>query len=92
MDATEKIDLSGHFTVDGYSGVAFYVRGYVETPDADTEWTGILNVDRDWVRAVMVGDDREHIVEVADLTPIGEFDYCAECGQVGCEHDGRERE
>lgn len=44
----------------------------------------------DWVVAVMVGDDREHLVEVNDLTLIGENDYCHECGQLGCTHDGRE--
>jgi hypothetical protein len=44
------------------------------------------------VRAVMVGDDREHIVDIDDLTELGELDYCAECGQIGCAHDGRDRE
>lgn len=47
--------------------------------------------DRQWVRAVMVGDDTVHIVEVDDLTVIGEDDYCSECGQVGCTADGRDR-
>jgi hypothetical protein len=41
------------------------------------------------VRAVMVGDDREHIVDVDDLTVIAEDDYCSECGQIGCTADGR---
>lgn len=36
------------------------------------------------VRAVMVGDDCEHIVDVSDLTEITEDDYCPECGQTGC--------
>ncbi len=39
---------------------------------------------RGMVRAVMVGDDREHLVDVDDLTPIGEDDYCPGCGQIGC--------
>lgn len=52
-----------------------------ETDDSDT-----------FVRAVMVGDDREHIVDVDDLTPISEADYCHECGQVGCTADGYPRE
>ena len=39
---------------------------------------------RDMVRAVMVGDDREHLVDVDDLTMIGEEDYCWSCGQTGC--------
>jgi hypothetical protein len=41
------------------------------------------------VRAVMVGDDREHIVDIEDLTEIGDDDYCAGCGQTGCYADGR---
>lgn len=36
------------------------------------------------VRAVMVGDDHVLIVDVDDLTVIGEDDYCHECGQIGC--------
>lgn len=35
-------------------------------------------------RVVMVGDDREHIVDIADLTEIGDEDYCPGCGQIGC--------
>jgi hypothetical protein len=42
----------------------------------------------DMVRAVMVGDDRVHVVDVADLTEIGEEDYCPGCGQVGCKAYG----
>lgn len=38
----------------------------------------------DWVRAVMVGDDTIYTVEVTDLTPLEEGEFCAECGQVGC--------
>lgn len=43
------------------------------------------------VRAVMVGDDREHIVDTDDLTKITENDYCGGCGQTGCFADGRAR-
>lgn len=38
------------------------------------------------VRAVMVGDDRVHIVDPDDLTEIDEDDYCSGCGQIGCGH------
>lgn len=41
------------------------------------------------VRAVMVGDDREHIVDTDDLTEIPEDGYCSGCGQTGCYADGR---
>ena len=36
------------------------------------------------VRAVMVGDDREHPVDRDDLTLISDEDYCGGCGQTGC--------
>jgi hypothetical protein len=36
----------------------------------------------DMVRAVMVGDDREHLVDVSELTKLDE-DVCS-CGQLGC--------
>lgn len=87
----EPLDLSAHYTVDGYDGIAFYVRGYVEDADADTEWTGEPITDYERVRAVMVGDEREHILDVSDLTKLDEDAYCHECGQIGCTHDGRER-
>jgi hypothetical protein len=48
--------------------------------------------DRSMVRAVMVGDDYVHIVDVDDLTLIADDDYCAECGQIGCTADGRPRD
>lgn len=48
--------------------------------------------DLDWVIGVMVGDDREHVIEVSDLEKIDDLDYCAECGQIGCAHDGRDRD
>jgi hypothetical protein len=36
------------------------------------------------VKAVMVGDDRVHLVDVGDLIIISEDDYCHGCGQIGC--------
>lgn len=48
-------------------------------------------VQGDMVRAVMVGDDREHLVDPDDLIELDEDAYCAECGQIGCTHDGRDR-
>lgn len=38
----------------------------------------------DMVRAVMVGDDREHLVDVDDLSPLDRDGYCLECGQTSC--------
>ena len=79
-----SLDMSARYTVDGYEGIAFYLRGYKVTWTEESEWTGEPDVDTDYVRAVMVGDDREYIVDVADLTLLAETDYCHSCGQVGC--------
>ena len=38
----------------------------------------------DQVVAVMVGDDRPFILDVTDLEPLEEGDYCPDCGQIGC--------
>lgn len=89
--APAALDMDARYAVAGFDGVAFYLRGYVETADEATEWTGELVADYEQVRAVMVGDDREHIVSVDDLTPLEDDDYCGQCGQIGCGHDGRER-
>lgn len=40
---------------------------------------------------VMVGDDKRHKVDSDDLILLDELAYCLECGQVGCQQDGRER-
>lgn len=78
------VDMAARYRVEGWPGVAFYLTGYVETPTEDTWWDGILRVDFSRVCAVMVGDDREHIVDVEDLTPLADGEYCRECGQIGC--------
>lgn len=81
---SETLDLKAHYTVAGYEGIAFYLIGYRLVRDEDYEWTGIEEEDRDYVRAVMVGDDEVHEVDVDDLTPLPEDEFCSECGQVGC--------
>jgi hypothetical protein len=80
------IDFNAHYAVAGWPGVAFYLMGWLEYPGPDTEWDGIMLVDRTQVRAVMVGDDREHVIDVDDLTEIADEDYCGGCGQIGCGH------
>ena len=69
--------------------IAFYLIGYVQEADEDTEWSGVYNEDRSRVVAVMVGDDRKHTVDVDDLTVLDDEAYCSVCGQIGCSHDGR---
>jgi len=51
-------------------------------------------VERDtgMIVAVMVGDDRKFVLDAGDITPIAREDYCGQCGQIGCTHDGLERE
>jgi hypothetical protein len=79
------------YTVAGWGeDIAWYVHGWETAPDEDTEWTGI-EPRTGRVVATMVGDDARFAVDPEDLTPLGELDYCAECGQVGCCHDGRDR-
>jgi len=105
--AEKKIDFSAAYQVKGWRGIAFRLRGWKqvwepcmclmededgyeweeETPEG--EW--VNDPDRQTVIAVMVGDDREHEVDLDDLIPLDDLDYCAECGQVGCCHDGRDR-
>jgi hypothetical protein len=56
-------------------------------------WEAVVDEDpgEDWDRVVvaMVGNDREHVVEVSDLVELAEGEWCTECGQVGCTNDGR---
>lgn len=49
--------------------------------DVDSAPTGMVIVH-------MIGDDRPHVVDPDDCTPIAEGDYCDCCGQIGCEWGG----
>ena len=80
------LDFNARYRVDGIPGIAFYLTGFYSEPDEDTIWTGFERVDETRVIAIMVGDDRKHIVDVSDLTLLNENDYCPECGQIGCTH------
>ncbi len=100
LDSTESaaapmpIDFSARYSVAGYDGIAFYLRGHAVESIAELDEYGDCiggydAEDTGFVRAVMIGDDREHIVDIDDLTMIGDDDYCSQCGQIGCTHDGR---
>lgn len=88
------LDFNAAYTVDGYRGIAFRLIGYAPMPQdaGDDDW-GDFEPEDDETRviAVMVGDDRRHVVDVEDVTVIPEDAYCAECGQMGCTADGRDR-
>jgi hypothetical protein len=79
------------YRVRRYPGIAFYVLGWETEPDQDTEWTG-YEVRTGRVLAVMVGDDRRHSLDPDDVEPLPREEYCGECGQIGCCHDGLDRE
>ncbi len=80
---SEGVDFDAHYRVRGYSGIAFYLLGWETAPDEDTEWSGYENRTGNIV-AVMVGDDRKHIVDKDDLTLLEEDKFCRSCGQIGC--------
>jgi hypothetical protein len=93
----ETIDLDGRYVAAGWPGVALWLKGYVRTPrwedgELVRDWLGecddAYDIDTSQVVAVMVGDDREHVIDVDDLTPLAEDGYCPGCGQVGCSHSG----
>ena len=73
-----------------YRGVAVRVLGWETVADQDTDWSGCYER-TGRVLYIMVGDDFVHRCDPDDLTPLDELAYCAECGQVGCTHDGRDR-
>jgi len=78
------------YTVDGYSGIAFRVLGWETEPDEDTEWSGYESR-TGRVVARMVGDDRNFTFDTDEIHAIDRADYCGECGQIGCSHDGYDR-
>lgn len=80
-------DFSPAYTADGWAaGIAWRVDRYAYADDdlEQYEWSGIHEYDRTRVVAHMIGDDQPFDLDVDDLTPLGDRDYCRECGQVGC--------
>ncbi len=78
------------YTVKGSGRVAWHVLGWETEPDEDTEWSG-YEQRTGRVVAIMVGDDHCFTFDPADVTPLPREDYCGECGQIGCTHDGLDR-
>lgn len=79
------------YKVRQYPGIGFWVLGWETQPTEDTEWSG-LEERTGRVLAVMIGDDYRHSVDPEDLEPIEREEYCGSCGQMGCTHDGLDRE
>ena len=91
-----EIDFEANYSVKGFRGIAFYLLGYelettagncyIDEEGYEVEEEPETVENRDNVRAVMVGDDKIHIVAVEDLTKIEEDAFCHTCGQIGCGH------
>jgi len=100
MKTTTKLDQDARYTVKGCKGVAFYISGFPELWESYTAWVEDEDGEHEedtgegeWVEqdeacgrvlVVMVGDDRTHEVDLEDLAPLAEGEYCGSCGQVGC--------
>ena len=99
VDGVENgIDFDAHYQVKGWRGIAFYLLGWnaenvaqmcystdddgneIEIESGDYE----LQADYSNVVAIMVGDDRRHVVSTDDLIILAEDGFCRECGQTGC--------
>jgi hypothetical protein len=79
------------YSVAGHGGVAWWVLGWETEPDEDTEWSG-YEVRTGRVVCCMVGDGHPSAFDESDLTPLAREEYCGICGQIGCEHDGLDRD
>lgn len=82
-----ELDLSLRYEYRYMPGVAVRLTMWTDEDGFDH-----LVDDGGFVRVIMVGDDAVHTVDPDDLRTLDDLDYCAECGQIGCTHDGRERE
>lgn len=107
VDGIENdIDFDAAYKVKRSMGVAYRLLGWAakrvpvmcfvndeEGNEVEVESNEFEDVpDFDNVIAIMVGDDRRHTIDKDDLIKIDEDDFCHVCGQIGCCHDGRERE
>jgi hypothetical protein len=90
-----SFDFSKAYRVDGHDGIAWratshveesvLVHDYYEDDDGSAsyaEYEDVVNTSM--VNAHMVGDDRNFVFDVDDLTPLEDDEYCGSCGQVGC--------
>ncbi len=73
--------------IDGHDGIAWHVLGFQTEPDEDTEWSG-EEVQTGQLVCMMVGDDNHWLFDPSDIKKLAREDYCSECGQIGCGHDG----
>ncbi len=81
---TTELDFDAAYKVDGMPGVAWHILKYNSWREPIDEFDSEEIEDRSQVVAVMVGDDRKHIIDVDDLIVIDDDEYCGSCGQIGC--------
>lgn len=67
-------------TVESYKGVAFRI-------DAVS-----LPFPAERVQAHMIGDDRTFEFDRDEVVVLEREAFCGECGQIGCTHDGLDRD
>lgn len=88
--------LTGYATETVYEGDLLVCddeecdHGLSEMCWAEGDYSIVTNPDM--VKAIMVGDDTVHLIDVEDLRPLAREEFCGECGQIGCTHDGLERD
>lgn len=78
------------YQVRGHGLIAFRLDRWAESWElsdemdtyGDGEW--IEDPSTGQVIAIMVGDDYEWIVDVDDLIPLADDEFCVECGQIDC--------
>jgi hypothetical protein len=73
-----------------YGDAGTYMEGCEQMLWGDPECSCPISTTECYV--TMVGDDTRHLVDVDDLTELPREDFCGECGQIGCSHDGYPRE
>lgn len=78
-----------YFDPDLHEGMGIYEEDCITNANGDKYFVETLYdfediEDYNRVRMHMVGDDKEWIFDVSDLTPLSEDDYCPSCGQIGC--------
>ena len=84
------LDFDGRFQVKNYRGIAWRILGWFAEyaqPDGEEDFNydePELVPDETRVVAIMVGDDRKHVIDKDDLIPLEEGAYCPSCGQTGC--------
>lgn len=86
----ETFPTDTSYTVRGFRGIACRVLGHETEPDEDTEFSGYENRTGKVV-IHMVGDDSLFSVDPDDCAPLAREEFCGECGQIGCCHDGLDR-